>query len=1138
MPLPLRLEALRLDDLERPLGHGAMATVWRGFHPQAGLVAVKVLNRKPSSRVGASSRFRNELRAAAGLDHPSIAALVEFGTVPAETAAASGGRLVTGASYVAMELATDGNLGFRCGKFDWTRSRQVLICLLDALAHAHARGIIHRDVKPANVLLGGERSPVLLTDFGLARVIEDEETVDDQYVAGTPAYMAPEQLEGNWRDLGPWTDLYALGATAWALLTGKRPFSEQRISDALANWKNRVLPEFKADPSVPAGVSDWLRRMLALDAGQRFQSAAAAAARLLALDAPGPGVPSLPTTWRQSVHDVSSFRLRYSLSLHHLRTVRLVGRKQERDVLWSAAARVLSRRQPVLVHLHGPAGFGKTRLADWLSLQLSELGLCTVLRISHLPVSGPNDALAEALARYFRCQGMDRIAGAERVVHLLSALRFGTPDERDAVANFVCPEPVPSVDAGRAEGALQAVVRLLGHIANFHQALCIVADDSQWGSSTLGVISRLLNWLDDRPAPVLILTTADEEELAESPAEASQIQQLHRSGDTVQLPMGPLEPATHAALVREIIALRADLSALVEERTAGSPLFAVQLIGSWVARGALEFGSDGFVLRPGADQDLPASLEAVWTLRLDRVLFGLGADAPAALELAAALGVEFDEADWRAACKAEGLGDVGELVDAMVQARLFAPRPVGWAFVHSLLRATLDQQAWRGNRGQRHHQICSAILEDRHGPGVAERRARHLQAAGEPAAVIGLLVAAATERMAAGEARMAQNLMRDWAHAIERARIPAEDRRWGEGWLVWVRVHDAEGNHEAAAGLAERLERAARTWGWDDVRAPALALLGRNLLHRQDAEGARTILGRALSLARRRGDAVTQAWCWRLLGEIHARRGDRHQAADAYRTAQQAFVALGDTVQEGHCWLGMEALARQERRFAAGIEYLKRARASFEKVSSRRGLAYVLNAEGDVARLRGDRRTAEQRYREALEAWHAQGAGEALIAEVNLCLTLVSRGAWREARRILERRLQMADEGVSVEMLLKLEALLLPCVTSLQDWPALDANFERARRLVAIRTPGDEDVARLFDLTGSIAREAGRPLQAREAYLLAIELWTRLGHPWEADVARVAVRDLSRPEEGEEGPEALPELGVELEPAPSGGPED
>jgi serine/threonine protein kinase len=125
--------------------------------------------------------------------------------------------------------------------------------VLDALAHAHARGVIHRDIKPANVLLMPGRARAKLSDFGLAHMAERDSESSADFATGTPAYMAPEQVLARIRDQGPWTDLYAVGCLAYSLLTGSAPFSDLGPQAAAIAQLQRALPRLPKRPDIPKG---------------------------------------------------------------------------------------------------------------------------------------------------------------------------------------------------------------------------------------------------------------------------------------------------------------------------------------------------------------------------------------------------------------------------------------------------------------------------------------------------------------------------------------------------------------------------------------------------------------------------------------------------------------------------------------------------------------------------------------------------------------------------------------------------------------------------------------------------------------------------------------------------------------------
>ncbi len=264
-----------------------MGEVWRGYHAEQGVpVAVKVMNAKVFLKAENIERFRNEVRAVARLDHPGVVWVFDYGEVSADAASASKGRLVEGSPYLAMELAGNGTLASLRRRLPWPELRAVLLELLDALAHAHAAGVIHRDLKPGNVLVCGARDlrPGLkLTDFGIATAdVADAPSHTDE-VVGTLHYMAPEQIKGAVWAQGPHTDLYALGCMAWRLACQRVPFSGRGGAELLAAQLFQRLPPLLDGVEMPDGFTDWLHTLTAKPPEARFRRAADAAKALLSL---------------------------------------------------------------------------------------------------------------------------------------------------------------------------------------------------------------------------------------------------------------------------------------------------------------------------------------------------------------------------------------------------------------------------------------------------------------------------------------------------------------------------------------------------------------------------------------------------------------------------------------------------------------------------------------------------------------------------------------------------------------------------------------------------------------------------------------------------------------------------------------
>jgi serine/threonine protein kinase/tetratricopeptide (TPR) repeat protein len=285
-PAPVRLGPFELQHL---VGRGGMAEVWRGVHVAQQIpVAIKVITGAYARQPAFVSAFATEVQAVARLTHPGIVMVLDLGEVSPDAERASKGRLLSGSPYLAMEYASRGTLEQVAMPLPFLDLLPVLYALLDALAHAHARGIIHRDIKPGNVLLSADddaRPGLKLTDFGIAHPLESEVQAPGglEQSVGTPHFMSPEQIEGEWRDYGPWTDLYALGCLAFMLATGKVPFPGT-LPQVVRAHLFEAPPRLASNDTIPAGFEDWLRKLLEKEPRRRFLRAADAAWALATID--------------------------------------------------------------------------------------------------------------------------------------------------------------------------------------------------------------------------------------------------------------------------------------------------------------------------------------------------------------------------------------------------------------------------------------------------------------------------------------------------------------------------------------------------------------------------------------------------------------------------------------------------------------------------------------------------------------------------------------------------------------------------------------------------------------------------------------------------------------------------------------
>ncbi len=255
-----RLAGLRL---ERVLARGAVGTLWLAVdEASATPLALKVVplsTHAGSGRGLARASFEREAHHARQLDHPGIVTV--YGTLQLQ-----GGLQgeLQGVGCIVMELLAGTDLTHHNRPHRLLPVPQVLVIaarLAQALAYAHRRGIVHRDVKPANVMFDPVSDILKLTDFGLARAA-DAAATDTGLLPGSPAYMAPEQLAGNLPTAG--TDIYALGVMLFELLAGRLPHEGHSMGDLLHQVARVQAPDLQQlRPDLPSGVASLVARMLA-----------------------------------------------------------------------------------------------------------------------------------------------------------------------------------------------------------------------------------------------------------------------------------------------------------------------------------------------------------------------------------------------------------------------------------------------------------------------------------------------------------------------------------------------------------------------------------------------------------------------------------------------------------------------------------------------------------------------------------------------------------------------------------------------------------------------------------------------------------------------------------------------------------
>lgn len=483
-------------------------------------------------------------------------------------------------------------------KFPWVtlEMRQVLgvaAALATALARLHGKQLIHKDVKPANVLVNLATGQVRLTGFGIASRLRRERQAPEppEFIAGTLPYMAPEQTGRMNRSIDSRSDLYALGVTLYEMLTGELPFA---ASDPL-EWVHCHIARYPVPPhervkSIPPSASAIVMKLLAKTPEERYQTAAGAESDLLRCLSEWESLGRI-TSFSPGQHDAPD-RL--------LVPEKLYGREREIEILLNAFDRVVAGGRPELVLVSGYSGIGKSAVVNELHKPLvPPRGLFAAGKFDQYKRDIPYATLAQAfqsLTRQLLSKSEEELSKWRNALHEAidqnGQLMVGLVPELKAIIGEQ--PPVPELPQRDAQARFHLVIRrFISVFARAEHPLALFLDDLQWlDAATLDLMEYLLTQPDVRH--LLLIGAYRSNEVGPTNPMVRKLEAMRESGALLQDIV--LAPLTHEDLEQLIAdstrSERSDarpLAELVHDRTNGNPFFAIQFVSALFEEGLLTF---------------------------------------------------------------------------------------------------------------------------------------------------------------------------------------------------------------------------------------------------------------------------------------------------------------------------------------------------------------------------------------------------------------------------------------------------------------------------------------------------------------------------------------------------------------------
>lgn len=777
-PGPAALLAEQFGDLSVvKAAHGVQTLV--GVDRRSGARVVVKVARGADLSEGARLRLEHEAAVLRSLDGPGLVPLIRHGAE-------------LGLVYLVMPFLDGEPLDrrLRRGRLPPYEALVVARDLLAALAHAHARGVLHRDVKPSNVIVAGTPvSGATLVDFGLARSARLDVSIREQTV-GTARYMAPEQAGLLPGEVDERSDLYAVGVLLFEALAGHPPFRGESVGAVLREHVTAAPPDLRSlGVDVPGAVDEVVQRLLRKDPRDRYQSAEGAlydVAELL--DQIGAGV-------RDPAVAIGAHDRRRTLT-----EPAFVGRERELAALADEVDRAAAGAGRVAL-VEAESGGGKSRLLGEFAQRCANKDV-RVLRGQGVDQAArrPFEMLRNVAADLLVADAEYQARVVARLAGVAEAVRDALPELGHLLPRETAEENLGPEEHGEAR-SVHALARLVDALGDADAPAVVLLDDCQWADElTILLLQHLQRMRPEEGSHVaVVLAFRTEEVAADHPLRRLRARRIG---------LPPFTPRDLRSLVESMAGPVPDEAlALVNGLAAGSPFMASAVLRGLVESGALVDTPSGWRVDATALRQAQSSREAAVFLarRIDLL-------PKATLDLlcaAAVLGKEFDLA-LAAALVGVGAAEAFGAVDEARKRHILWLDPEGTAgmFVHDKLREALLGRLAPDERAQLH--LHAARFIEGTEPERVFELAYHFHAAGEPSAALPYALSAGRQARARHALQVAEQQYRIAADADADAatrRVVAE----GLGDVLMLRGHYAEAEESLSQALdltSDKVERA------------------------------------------------------------------------------------------------------------------------------------------------------------------------------------------------------------------------------------------------------------------------------------------------------------------------------------------